>query len=217
MPCNGWNHSASCECGWGGMWHGNTPYGCNAVDGSQSDGNDALPIAVSIHRSLTAGNPQSLTIPNARCPVCRASVFFYQNEYGSRVFFDELGPPWPKHPCTDNTRYDSPASGRVFASTPITRERRPRWLMDGWRPALIARRHEQRVILKAYDSDEYFTLELKSHALTSALPVVYIKKYSDRLLTVSYFHGGVRSMITRTVAFERLSRQQYDADEIIAR
>ena len=40
--------------------------------------------------------------PNAECPVCGKSVFFYQNEYGSRVYFDELGPPWPKHPCTDN-------------------------------------------------------------------------------------------------------------------
>jgi hypothetical protein len=39
--------------------------------------------------------------PNARCPVCDAPVFFYQNEHGSRVYFDELGPPWPKHPCTD--------------------------------------------------------------------------------------------------------------------
>lgn len=40
--------------------------------------------------------------PNARCPVCGASVYFYQSPYGGRVFFDELGPPWPKHPCTDN-------------------------------------------------------------------------------------------------------------------
>lgn len=29
-------------------------------------------------------------------------MFFYQNEHGSRVYFDELGPPWPKHPCTDH-------------------------------------------------------------------------------------------------------------------
>lgn len=41
-------------------------------------------------------------LPNATCPVCGAPVFFYQNEFGSKVFFDELGPPWPKHPCTDN-------------------------------------------------------------------------------------------------------------------
>ena len=40
-------------------------------------------------------------IPNATCPVCGAEVFFFQNEHGSRVFFDELGTPWPKHPCTD--------------------------------------------------------------------------------------------------------------------
>lgn len=39
--------------------------------------------------------------PNATCPVCKASVYFYSNASGSRVFFDELGPPWPKHPCTD--------------------------------------------------------------------------------------------------------------------
>ena len=38
--------------------------------------------------------------PNAECPVCGAAVFFYQNSYGSRVFFDELGKPWPRHPCT---------------------------------------------------------------------------------------------------------------------
>lgn len=41
-------------------------------------------------------------IPNARCPVCGALVFFYANAYGSRVFFDAMGPPWPKHPCTDH-------------------------------------------------------------------------------------------------------------------
>lgn len=40
--------------------------------------------------------------PNANCPVCDKPVFFYQNIHGSRVFFDELGPPWPKHPCTNN-------------------------------------------------------------------------------------------------------------------
>lgn len=39
--------------------------------------------------------------PNARCPVCDQPVFFYANASGSRVFFDDLGPPWPKHPCTD--------------------------------------------------------------------------------------------------------------------
>lgn len=56
--------------------------------------------------------------PNAKCPVCGAGVFFYANEYGSRVFFDDLGPPWPKHPCTDIPREYVPAS-----RTPIRRTR----------------------------------------------------------------------------------------------
>jgi hypothetical protein len=33
--------------------------------------------------------------------VCGAAVYFWSNANGSRVFFDEMGPPWPKHPCTD--------------------------------------------------------------------------------------------------------------------
>jgi hypothetical protein len=54
--------------------------------------------------------------PNARCPVCGANVYFYQSPYGGRVFFDELGPPWPKHPCTDNPvvrHHFSSAEGRA--------------------------------------------------------------------------------------------------------
>jgi hypothetical protein len=42
--------------------------------------------------------------PNAMCPECGDSVFFYQNSSGSRVFFDALGWPWPKHPCTDTDK-----------------------------------------------------------------------------------------------------------------
>lgn len=41
--------------------------------------------------------------PNARCPICHEQVFFYQSSDGGRVFFDELGPPWPKHPCTNSS------------------------------------------------------------------------------------------------------------------
>ena len=41
---------------------------------------------------------RSRTIPT-RCPYCGAKVFYYTNEAGSKVFFDELGPPWPIHSC----------------------------------------------------------------------------------------------------------------------
>lgn len=31
------------------------------------------------------------------CPACGARVYFYQKTHGSRVFFNRLGKPWPKH------------------------------------------------------------------------------------------------------------------------
>lgn len=52
--------------------------------------------------------------PNAYCPVCGEKVFYYQSRYGGRVFFDDLGWPWPKHPCTDN-------SDRPLKSPPVVR------------------------------------------------------------------------------------------------
>lgn len=38
------------------------------------------------------------------CPQCKKPVFFYRNEAGSRVFFDQLGKPWPKHGCVHGIR-----------------------------------------------------------------------------------------------------------------
>jgi len=43
-------------------------------------------------------------------------VFFYQNSAGSRVFFDDIGPPWPKHPCTDLPVFRSSVSYTTAAT-----------------------------------------------------------------------------------------------------
>ena len=66
---------------------------------------------------------ESYVVPDATCPVCGATVFYYQSPHGGRVFFDDLGWPWPKHPCTDNKqevgrptttkRYDGPEAFRA--------------------------------------------------------------------------------------------------------
>lgn len=74
---------------------------------------------------------RSFTIPNASCPICGKPVFFYANNYGSRVFFDELGPPWPKHPCTDLKAEDDIPKG-------ARRGKRVKeeysWEGEGWKP-----------------------------------------------------------------------------------
>ncbi len=54
--------------------------------------------------------------PNAHCPVCGERVFFYQSPNGGRVFFDDLGWPWPKHSCTDNPKSQS-ASVKTVAQS----------------------------------------------------------------------------------------------------
>lgn len=128
--CNASNHAPGCRCGWGGDGHlGRSPGGYRAA-----------PTRAARRRSLPVTRIfDSYTDPNARCPVCGDSVFFYQAPSGGRVFFDELGPPWPKHPCTDNPRIPvalaQPGSG---ASRRMSPDRRlADWQVEGWTPIQI--------------------------------------------------------------------------------
>ncbi|MDX3808485.1 MAG: hypothetical protein QHC89_19110, partial [Bosea sp. (in: a-proteobacteria)] len=94
MP--GYNHYPSCTCGW-----------CvkGRMSRSQRDAFERLfPVRDATHllqQHRVRSRIACYVNPNARCPVCDQPVFFYANAAGSRVFFDDLGPPWPKHPCTD--------------------------------------------------------------------------------------------------------------------
>jgi hypothetical protein len=111
--CNAWNHDVWCNCGWGAQ---------AATVGAQYD--------------PSPPEYASYVNPNASCPVCHAAVFFYQSPDGGRVFFDELGPPWPKHPCTD------------APSTPIRHPppqhcpQRNAWAKEGWLPLRVVELRE---------------------------------------------------------------------------
>jgi hypothetical protein len=70
--------------------------------GNQTGPVSAISSYLSSARALGSESARYI-VPNATCPICGADVFFFQNELGSRVFFDELGPPWPKHPCMDKS------------------------------------------------------------------------------------------------------------------
>lgn len=97
----GFNHYPNCGCGWCSSTWGNV-----RVDRSQLRKSMQTRDAERILREQRAsrGYSSCFVNPNAVCPVCKATVFYYQNDRGSRVFFDDLGPPWPKHGCTDNPR-----------------------------------------------------------------------------------------------------------------
>ena len=36
------------------------------------------------------------------CSSCSAEVFYFSCNHGSKVFFDDLGPPWPIHDCHES-------------------------------------------------------------------------------------------------------------------
>lgn len=120
--CNAWNHPSDCTCGWGGDGH---------------VGRRGSAKHVPANPNIYFTHYTSYLNPNATCPMCGAQVFFYQSPNGGRVFFDELGPPWPKHPCTDIS--SRPAGVRI-SSHPATEtsqnavQHNYSWQKEGWKP-----------------------------------------------------------------------------------
>lgn len=130
--CNAHNHSPNCTCGWGGIGHAGRP-------SYSGNGNHFSHSFSSYSWTPTLPNTyESYVNPNARCPVCGALVFFYQSPSGGRVFFDELGPPWPKHPCTDNRSIPQKI---VNTETATNKEpsntKKYSWQTEGWEPFIV--------------------------------------------------------------------------------
>lgn len=137
--CNAWNHSPHCTCGWGGDGHSGT-----SLAGG-GGGTWVLPpdYYADYFRHFQWSDFPSYVVPNAKCPQCGASVYFYQSPYGGRVFFDDLGPPWPKHPCTDSSQFRAPRPNakRVTGHLKVDAEQirpdnapLPKWTSEGWKP-----------------------------------------------------------------------------------
>lgn len=91
MACNGYNHPPDCNCGWGGVFYKTE--------------------AMALKWPLSPG---SFINPNAHCPECGKQVFFYRSPEGGRVFFESLGPPWPKHPCIRKKIFITPPSSAYW-------------------------------------------------------------------------------------------------------
>lgn len=100
MGCNAWNHPPGCNCGWGGENYGNYPTTPlpTADDWKRENARSSL------DRLNVRSYSTCYVVPNAKCPVCGQSVYFYANDHGSRVYFNELVPPWQKHECTDRRK-----------------------------------------------------------------------------------------------------------------
>lgn len=127
--CNAANHLPSCDCGFGGStggggWHWGTVSNFAQQYAAPSFG----------WARDRGGTVESYVNPNAHCPVCGCPVFFYRSPHNGRVFFDSLGPPWPKHRCTDNRREPQRTTQSWLDVAPA-----PTWRDGGWSPLLSPR------------------------------------------------------------------------------
>ena len=84
--CNAHGHQVGCTCGWGGEGHAGRSYGSTRLT----------------HQSWGRDERQSPRVRPTSCPECGANVYFVRPAHGGAVWFDELGWPWPKHPCMDH-------------------------------------------------------------------------------------------------------------------
>lgn len=150
--CNSHNHRPGCTCGFGGDGHlGKRTLYLTTTNTSTS----YEPHNHRAHNIQFQGSSEksyhsfsnAFVNPNANCPVCGQLVFFCQLENGGRVFFDELGPPWEKHPCTDNSTHKAVAA---YTTTIIankvhnkslsfdSNEFPFRWQKEGWTPLSVS-------------------------------------------------------------------------------
>jgi len=205
--CNAFGHPAGCTCGWGGDGH----------LGRRTDGysNEYLAPYPSTPEYLWRGSQRHATYdsyvnPNARCPVCRAAVFFYQSPYGGRVFFDELGPPWPKHPCTDNSNSHKYVKAESISLAPLSTYR---WQRDGWSP----------FICLGIRNDKTGRTEIKGRIVVNTgegaekghLVYAYIKSPDKRLTDVPLFIREVDSNVGKyEIATYDLSRDGLSLDPL---
>ncbi|RWP31942.1 hypothetical protein [Mesorhizobium sp.] len=107
----GFNHYSNCTCGWC------VNNGRSRINRGQLLNDLRRQDALSFLKRNSANSIAGCYVnPNARCPVCGTAVFFYSNQFGSKVYFDDLGPPWPKHPCTDNPRRRIESTGSLVGT-----------------------------------------------------------------------------------------------------
>lgn len=117
MGCNAWNHPPNCDCGWGGVFYGM---------GVKTD---------KFYWQVS----DSYTNPNATCPTCRSRVFYYESPFGGKVYFDHMGPPWPRHPCMDLHQAKIRLTFGTEQAQSTNKLKAPNYqIEDGWRPVYCA-------------------------------------------------------------------------------
>jgi len=187
--CNAYTHSWGCTCGFGGDTGGGRGRRRSYTPVFRSE--EIPPPNLGTERRTTVA---SYVNPNAHCPVCGAEVFFYRSPYNGRVYFDELGWPWPKHGCTDTSSVPRGAAPR----------REPAWIEARWSPLLSSRIHSaggKRTVTGDMDG-EYRELHLTGSVQADEYSPLLVRPDSTRpgLFEVTYLHSNFFTTHACTVA-----------------
>lgn len=185
--CNAWNHPPGCTCGWGGDGHlGKGGGGRHTSDKKDFSANPRKTITRKTILSF-----DSFVNPTATCPVCGEQVFFYKSPDGGKVFFDALGPPWPKHQCTDNGLVSKRSVENI-----IEPKRKLEWQVNGWTPFIVSNiaRFNNKVILitgrpehQDYDID-IFVKKTKVVPTNLSRTLFHIKQTDNQTFDISTFN-----------------------------
>jgi hypothetical protein len=193
--CNAYNHSFDCPCGFGGDAGGGGP---RAAAHARWYAEEVLkrPISAGWSRD-SLGTVESYVNPHAHCPVCGKAVYFYRSPYNGRVFFDELGWPWPKHGCTDNGREPR----RVNRDSAEAKAPRlvSQWRLEGWRPLMSARAYAngdgQRVT--GDFGEAFLDLQVASGEKIDIDGPILVRAARPHLFEMTFLHSSARGVHER--------------------
>jgi hypothetical protein len=171
--CNAHNHAIDCPCGFGGDTGGDRGRGRRSF------------VAICEPTSAgwakdSGGTVESYINANAHCPVCGAPVYFYRSPYDGRVFFDGLGWPWPKHPCTDNFGEPRRAT-RDSVSSSIPRVE-PAWSIEDWEPLLSSKIYStgDRLLVTGDFGDQFLELQLPVGESIDHNSPIFVREQTDK-------------------------------------
>ena len=206
--CNAWNHPVGCPCGFGGQ-------GYSGRGGSNRSSTATFywqipPITQTY---------ESYTIPNACCPVCGALVFFHQSSNGGRVFFDRLGPPWPKHACTNDHSIPKAIPDALIPARQIGKPEQHKWQPAGWKPFFLSSitRVDALILqvsgffgeeqLRLFLTKRINSLDTPSELMNDSL--AFARKESEGRYALSVTTSGISGHITVSAHTDLLSARRH--------
>lgn len=210
--CNAHNHSFGCDCGFGGDTGG------GGGGWRRGWGSVATVEAVSAGWAKDSrGTVESYVNPNAHCPVCGASVYFYRSPFNGRVFFDDLGWPWPKHPCTDNSREPRRTTRDSIAQ--VIPRAEPVWRLEGWHPLMSTKVHSggSRPLITGDFHDEFLELYLPENEAVDAGSPVLVREQAGKpdLFEITFLRSDRFSTESRKAVAYRMRIGRIGDDAIV--